>query len=115
MDVTTNVGQVSTFENYSWYWYGIFPKKAYQPGAGIGILFILECYWYWIFFKTFIPAQSWYQGPRLIFGWYVAGIPDIETNIALVLNWYYLKSLPIRYWYKIGMTSSLSTRWVRLV
>jgi hypothetical protein len=45
----------------------------------------------------------------------VAGIPDIETNIALVLNWYYLKSLPIRYWYKIGMTSSLSTRWVRLV
>jgi hypothetical protein len=58
MDVTTNVGQVSPFENYSWYWYGIFPKKAYQPGAGIGILFILECYRYWIFFKTFIPALS---------------------------------------------------------
>jgi hypothetical protein len=33
-----------------------FWKKAYQPGAGVGILFILECYRYWIFLKTFIPA-----------------------------------------------------------
>jgi hypothetical protein len=35
-----------------------FWKKAYQPDAGVGILFILESYRSWIFFKNFIPAQS---------------------------------------------------------
>jgi hypothetical protein len=46
-------------------------------------------------------------GPRLILGSDVAGryIPDIETNIAFVLNWYYLKYLPGRYHYKAGIAS----------
>lgn len=48
-----------------------------------------------------------YYGARLTLGSDVAGryIPDIETNIAFVLNWYYLKSLPGRYHYKAGIAS----------
>lgn len=40
-------------------------------------------------------SWSWYQGPRLIFGLYLTCryTPGIEMDIALVLNWYYLKCL----------------------
>jgi hypothetical protein len=39
--------------------------------------------------------------------WLVCGqyIPGIETDIALVLNWYYLKLLPSRYWYEASIIS----------
>ncbi len=39
--------------------------------------------------------------------WLVCGqyIPGIETDIALVLNWYYLKLLPSRCWYEASITS----------
>ncbi len=43
--------------------------------------------------------------PRLIFGRYEAGIymyiPGIETGIKLVQGWYYLRSLPGWYQYKL--------------
>jgi hypothetical protein len=43
-------------------------------------------------------------------GWLLVGCGryrlNIEINIALILNWYYFKSLPGRYWYKSGITSS---------
>jgi hypothetical protein len=42
-------------------------------------------------------------------------IPDIETNIACVSNWCYLKSLPDRYHYKAGIAlvhTSLVFPWI---
>jgi len=52
-----------------------------------------------------------YQVSNLSQGWFLAGICgtyiyyvlDIEINIALVWNWYSLKSLPDRCWFEAGI------------
>jgi hypothetical protein len=62
-------------------------------------------------FKRAFIAWFWYESPSLIFGWYVTSIYIciyliFETNIALILNWYYLKSRPGKYSYEAGIVSS---------
>ncbi len=60
-------------------------------------------------FQTFQTSLALILGPRLIFGWYQAGISLVfETGIKLVQGWYNLRS--IRGWYKASIVSGHTSR-----
>ncbi len=79
-----------------------FPGKKrqdrnWQQQQVVGKYQLLQVLSIGFFKKPFILAWSWHQGPRLIFGWYLASIYLVLTLIQpLVLNWHHLTWLPGR-------------------
>lgn len=105
MDVTTNVGQVSTFENYSWYWCGIFPEKSIPAWC---------CCWNFVHTRM-LPvldlSLNFHTSPVLVSrskadiwlvcGRYIRYWDQYSSGIKLVLHQVPTKQVLVQDWYDL--------------